>query len=252
MKLRIFRTPADAGIYVAALAERILQNTSQPVFGLATGSTPVPFYQALVNLYRCGLEMSHVTTINLDEYIGLPPSHEQSYRYFMDHHLFSQTNIPVHCTFVPDGMALDLKAECERYDDIIRANPIDLQILGVGSNGHIGFNEPDDLLLSKTHVVQLRPETVQSNSRFFADVDSVPKMAITMGVQAILQAKQIILMAFGKEKAEIVVKAVTGEVRTDVPASILQLHRDVTVILDEESAAGLNCQTQGGSIAAME
>ncbi len=239
MKLRIFDTPHDAGIYAASVAENVILGSERPVLGLATGSTPIPFYQALVNLCRCGLDMSHVTTINLDEYIGLRGTHEQSYHYFMNENLFSKVNIKEENIFLPDGTADDLEAECERYDNVIRRHPIDLQILGIGHNGHIGFNEPDDLLLSKTHVVQLRPETVQSNSRFFSDIESVPKQAITMGVQSILQAKQIVLMAFGREKADIIAKSVLGDVRTDVPASILQLHRDVIVVLDRESASCL-------------
>ncbi|MCL6599645.1 MAG: glucosamine-6-phosphate deaminase [Alicyclobacillus macrosporangiidus] len=239
MNIRVFDTPHDAGIYVAALAEQVIQARPDPVLGLATGSTPIPFYDALVGLHRCGLDLSHVTTINLDEYIGLPPTHEQSYAHFMHTHLFSRTNIRPENIHIPNGMAEDLAAECARYDDVIRAHPIHLQILGIGVNGHIGFNEPDDLLLSKTHVVELRPETVRSNARFFERIEDVPRRAITMGVQAILQADQIILMAFGPEKADIIARAVLGEVRTDVPASILQLHKRVTVVLDRASAQGL-------------
>ncbi len=236
MKIRIFANPHDAGIYAAALAEVVVAAKSRPVLGLATGATPTVFYDALVNLHRCGLDMSPVVTVNLDEYIGLPTDHGQSYHAFMQAHLFSRTNLAPENTHVPNGMAADLAAECARYDDVIRRNPIDLQVLGIGVNGHIGFNEPDDLLLSRTHVVQLRQETVAANARFFPRMEDVPRRAITMGVQAILQAERIILMAFGEEKAEIVARAVLGDVRTDVPASILQLHRDVTVVLDLQSA----------------
>ena len=239
MKIRIFANSHDAGIYAAALAEMAITSKQQPVLGLATGATPVVFYDALVNLHRCGLDLSSVVTVNLDEYIGLPADHEQSYRAFMWRHLFSRTNLVPENTHVPNGMAADLAAECARYDEVIHRHPIDLQVLGIGINGHIGFNEPDDLLLSRTHVVELRQETVAANARFFPRMEDVPKRAITMGVQAILQAERIILMAFGEEKAEIVARAVLGDVRTDVPASILQLHRNVTVVLDEQSARDL-------------
>ncbi|WP_067929474.1 glucosamine-6-phosphate deaminase [Alicyclobacillus shizuokensis] len=239
MKIRVFDNAHDAGVYVAALAEQVVERQAKPVLGLATGSTPIPFYQALIRLHQCGLDLSNVTTINLDEYIGLTPSHPQSYARFMWENLFSHVNIPETQIHLPNGVASDLEAECIRYDEIIRKNPIHLQVLGIGVNGHIGFNEPDDTLLSRTHIVNLCPETVASNARFFQHIDDVPKRAITMGVQAILQADQIVLMAFGREKAEIIAKAVFGEVRTDVPASILNLHKNVTVVLDKDSASEL-------------
>ena len=239
MRIRVFDTSHDAGIYAATLAEMVIESRQQPVLGLATGTTPIPFYDALAALHECGLDMSRAVTINLDEYIGLPAGHEQSYRAFMQRHLFSRVNLDPQHAHVPDGMAADLEAECARYDGVIRRHPIDLQILGIGINGHIGFNEPDHLLMSKTHVVRLRKETVESNARFFPCVGDVPKEAITMGVQAILHAERIVLMAFGEEKAAIVAEAVLGNVRTDVPASILQLHRNVTVVLDRASALRL-------------
>ncbi len=240
MRIRVFDTPHDAGIYTAAQVEQVILEMDDPVLGLATGSTPIPLYQSLVTLYQSGLDFSRAVTINLDEYIGIPSSHKESYRFFMQQQLFERTNIAPRNINFPDGMAADLGAECARYDEVLKQYPIDLQILGVGVNGHIGFNEPDDLLKSKTHVVNLRPETVKSNARFFDRMEDVPKQAITMGVQAILQARKIILMAFGMEKAEIVAKAIRGEVRTDVPASILLLHPDVTVVLDVESASRLS------------
>lgn len=239
MRIRIFDSSQEAGIYVSALAEEVVVSRSQPVLGLATGSTPVPFYDALVNLWACGLDLSKVVTVNLDEYIGLPSEHAQSYHHFMREHLFDRVDFDPQNIHLPHGDAVDLAAECRRYDEVIARHPIDLQILGIGTNGHIGFNEPDDLLLARTHIVELRPETVTSNARFFDDPREVPRRAITMGVQAILQAEQIILMAFGFEKAAIVARAVLGSVRTDVPASILQLHRKVTVVLDRQAAADL-------------
>lgn len=239
MKIRIFDGPHDAGIYVAALAERVILNRPQPVLGLATGRTPIPFYDALVQLHQCGLDLSMVTTVNLDEYIGLPSDHDQSYAHFMKRNLFSKTNIASENVHIPNGVAADLTVECARYDEVIRRFPIDFQILGIGVNGHIGFNEPNDLLLSKTHVVDLRPETVRSNAALFACVADVPKQAITVGMQAILQSDEIVLMAFGEDKAQIIAETVLGEIRTDVPASILQVHKNVTVVLDHECARDL-------------
>lgn len=239
MRIRVFDSSQEAGIYVSALAEEALNGKQEPVLGLATGSTPIPFYDALVNLWHCGLDLSRVITINLDEYIGLSPDHPQSYSHFMRTHLFDRIELTSERIHLPRGDALDLHAECMRYDAVIAAHPIDLQILGIGTNGHIGFNEPDDLLLARTHIVDLRSETVASNARFFENLAEVPKRAITMGVQAILQAEQIVLMAFGEEKSGIVARSVLGNVRTDVPASILQLHRNVTVVLDRAAAREL-------------
>lgn len=239
MKIRVFESEHDAGIYVASLAERVVESVEHPVLGLATGRTVLPFYEALVRLEHCGLNLSRSITINLDEYIGLEADHPQSYHCYMREHLFNHVQIPMAQTHVPNGMATNFQAECARYDAILNRYPIDFQLLGIGVNGHIGFNEPNDLLQSKTHVVNLTPGTISHNSKFFSNMKEVPKSAITMGVQAILQAKQIVLLAFGEEKAEIVAQAIRGGVRTDVPASILQLHRDVTIVLDEASAGEL-------------
>ncbi|GEO25944.1 glucosamine-6-phosphate deaminase [Alicyclobacillus acidoterrestris] len=240
MNIRVFRTPSDAGIYAASILERVVTSKERPVLGLATGGTVIPVYEAFVNLVRCGLDVSHVTTLNLDEYIGLAPDHPQSYHAFMNEHLFSKVGIPVESTHLPNGIASDLRAECERYNAVIRKNPIDIQILGIGVNGHIGFNEPSHTLITGTHVVNLSAETIKMNARFFQNEEEVPRQAITMGVQSILQAKQIILLAFGAQKAEIIREALNDGIRTDVPASILQLHKDVTVILDEQSARHLD------------
>ncbi|GMA56605.1 glucosamine-6-phosphate deaminase [Alicyclobacillus sacchari] len=193
----------------------------------------------MVNLVRCGLDVSHVTTLNLDEYVGLSPNHPQSYHWFMREHLFSRIGTPMQATHLPNGVAPDLEAECERYNDLIRNHPIDIQLLGIGVNGHIGFNEPSHTLITGTHVVNLTPETINMNARFFSRKDDVPRQAITMGIQSILQAKQIMLLAFGEHKADIIYEALKDGIRTDVPASMLQLHKDVTVILDSHSAARL-------------
>ncbi|WP_284199222.1 glucosamine-6-phosphate deaminase [Alicyclobacillus sacchari] len=192
-----------------------------------------------MNLVRCGLDVSHVTTLNLDEYVGLSPNHPQSYHWFMREHLFSRIGTPMQATHLPNGVAPDLEAECERYNDLIRNHPIDIQLLGIGVNGHIGFNEPSHTLITGTHVVNLTPETINMNARFFSRKDDVPRQAITMGIQSILQAKQIMLLAFGEHKADIIYEALKDGIRTDVPASMLQLHKDVTVILDSHSAARL-------------
>lgn len=236
MDIRIFQSVREAGVYSAAILEQIIKNKPNPVLGLATGSTPIPLYKELVRMHKRGLDFSNVTTINLDEYVGLPSNHPQSYRYFMEENLFRQVNVDRSRTYVPQGDASDLEEECRRYDQIIHSHPIDVQVLGIGINGHIGFNEPDLSLKSKTHVVKLAQETIQANARFFKSIDEVPTHALTMGLQAILLSKQILLLAFGEEKAEAVVEAVYGDVRTNLPASILQLHPNVTFVLDEASA----------------
>lgn len=237
MKIRVFETASQAGLYVATLMEQVILNRESPVLGLATGSTVLPCYKAFIQIANRGLDLSNTVTLNLDEYVGLDSYHEQSYCFFMEENLFSHLSVRPREIHVPFGVSENLSEECKRYDAIIAKYPIDLQLLGIGVNGHIGFNEPDSLLESHTHVVNLTSPTIQSNSRFFRDISQVPQQAITMGVQAILQSKQIVLMAFGEQKADIVARAVKGQVRTDIPASILQLHREVTLVLDEASAS---------------
>ena len=205
------------------------------VLGLATGSTPVGAYKQLVERYKNGdLDFSQVRTINLDEYVGLAPGHDQSYRYFMQSNLFDHVNINPDNTNVPDGLAADPAEECRRYNDIIhRFGPIDLQLLGMGHNGQIGFNEPADAFELETHVVDLTETTIQANSRFFASADEVPRQALTMGIQTIMQARKVLVAVSGKDKAEIVKKAFTGPVTPQVPASILQMHPDVVLVGDK-------------------
>lgn len=246
MKIRVFSSPQSAGLYASSLLEEVILTLEQPVLGLATGSTVIACYAALRGLVWCGLDLSKTVTINLDEYIGLPPLHPQSYHYFMEDTLFRDLPSRPKEIYIPNGMAANLDVECDRYDSIIHKYPIDVQLLGIGINGHIGFNEPSHSLFSRTHVVHLTPETISVNARFFDRVEDVPKRALTMGVQSILQARKIILMAFGKGKADAVAKAVQGEVRTDLPASMLQFHRDVTLILDTESASALPRNVWGG------
>ncbi|MED0679561.1 glucosamine-6-phosphate deaminase [Aneurinibacillus thermoaerophilus] len=237
MDIRIFSTAREGAIYSATVIEQIIKNRAYPVLGLATGSTPIPLYYELIRMHQWGLDFSRVTTINLDEYVGISADHPQSYRYFMKRYLFDHVNIDQSRTYIPRGDAEDLEQECQRYDQIIQLNPIDIQILGIGINGHIGFNEPDVSLKSKTHIVKLAHVTIQANARFFESPGEVPEHAITMGLQSILLSKQILLLAFGEEKAQAVVEAVYGDVRTSLPASILQLHPNVTFVLDEAAAA---------------
>ena len=205
------------------------------VLGLATGSTPVGAYKQLVEWYKKGdLDFSQVRSINLDEYVGLAPTHDQSYRYFMQHNLFDHVNIVPDNTNVPRGLAEDAAEECRRYNEIIHTlGPIDLQLLGMGHNGHIGFNEPADAFELETHVVNLTDTTIQANARFFASADEVPRQAMTMGIQTIMQAKKVLVAVSGKDKAEIVKKAFTGPVTPHVPASILQMHPDVILVGDK-------------------
>ena len=205
------------------------------VLGLATGSSPVGTYTRLAEMCKAGdLDFSKVTSVNLDEYEGLDGSNDQSYRYFMDTNLFNKVNIDKAKTYVPNGCASDLKKEGEEYDELIKSlGGIDIQLLGIGLDGHIGFNEPDEFFTKETHAVDLDPSTIEANSRFFASIDDVPKRAITMGMMSIMQAKKILLIANGKNKKDILDKALTGPITPMVPASILQLHPDLTVIYSE-------------------
>lgn len=203
--------------------------------GLATGSTPVEFYNQIV---KSDLDFSDMTSVNLDEYVGLDGSDEQSYRYFMSKHLFNEK--PFKENFLPNGKAADLEAETKAYDQIIAEHPIDFQILGIGQNGHIGFNEPGTSFEETTHVVDLQESTIKANARFFENEEDVPRQAISMGIASIMAAKSIVLMAYGESKAEAIKGMVEGEISEDMPASILQKHADVVVIADEAAAALLN------------
>lgn len=207
------------------------------VLGLATGSTPIGTYKQLIEWYKKGdLDFSEVTTINLDEYKGLAPENNQSYRYFMNTNFFEHINIKKENTFVPNGLEPDSEKACREYNEIIRnSGGVDLQLLGLGNNGHIGFNEPNEAFEKETHCIKLSDSTVQANSRFFETIDEVPKEAYTMGIKSIMQAKKIIVIVSGKQKAEIVKEAFFGPVTPKVPASVLQLHNDVTLIGDKEA-----------------
>ena len=209
------------------------------VLGLATGSTPIGTYDQLVEWYNKGdLDFSEVTTVNLDEYKGLPRTNDQSYYYFMHQNLFDHVNIPAENTHLPNGMEPDSEKECRRYEELIRSmGSVDLQLLGIGHNGHIGFNEPGEAFEKETHCVDLTESTIEANKRFFASADDVPKQAYTMGIKTIMQAKKVLIVVNGENKADIVERAFFGPVTPEVPASILQLHNDVTLVGDEAALA---------------
>lgn len=205
------------------------------VLGLATGSTPIGLYQQLVAWYEKGdLDFSEVRTVNLDEYKGLSRENDQSYYYFMHHNLFDHVNLPAENSHLPNGMEPDSDKECRRYSELIRSmGGVDLQLLGIGHNGHIGFNEPGDAFDNDVHCVDLTQSTIEANKRFFASADDVPKQAYTMGIKTIMQAKKILIVASGEDKADIVRAAFFGPITPKVPASVLQLHNDVTLVADE-------------------
>jgi len=206
------------------------------VLGLATGSSPIGVYRQLIDWYNKGdIDFSQVTTVNLDEYVGLNGDHPQSYRYFMQTNFFDHINIKSENTYVPCGVAADTAAECAEYDARIRRfGGIDLQLLGIGLDGHIGFNEPGDCFVTATHVADLHESTVKANARFFAGEDEVPRQAISMGMVSIMQAKKILLIANGPAKKDVLLRAFEGPITPALPASILQLHPDLTVIFSEE------------------
>ena len=205
------------------------------VLGLATGSTPIGTYAQLVEWYNKGdLDFSNVTTVNLDEYKGLNRENDQSYYYFMNEHLFSKVNVNHERTFLPDGTEKDSEKACADYNQVIEdVGGVDLQLLGLGHNGHIGFNEPGDVFKAKTHCVDLTETTIKANQRFFASIDDVPRQAYTMGIQTIMQARKILVVVSGEDKAGIVKEAFFGPITPRVQASVLQLHPDVTVVADE-------------------
>ncbi|MDE6880922.1 MAG: glucosamine-6-phosphate deaminase [Oscillospiraceae bacterium] len=211
------------------------------VLGLATGSTPVGLYKQLIAWYEKGdLDFDQVRTVNLDEYVGLAPTHDQSYRYFMQKNFFDHINIVPANTHVPDGLAQDPGAACQCYNQIIRdLGGIDIQVLGMGHNGHIGFNEPGQAFELETHVVELTDRTIDANARFFASRDEVPRKAITMGIKSIMQARQILMVVSGQDKAGIVKAAFSGPVTPQVPASILQMHPNVVLVGDKAALSEL-------------
>jgi glucosamine-6-phosphate deaminase len=241
MKVIIVKDPEEMGKVAADFLVHEMESRPHPVLGLATGSTPLPLYKEMIRRHKEeGLDFARVTTFNLDEYVGLKPEHDQSYRYFMNENLFNHINVKKEYTFVPNGMAKDLEKACALYEHMIdRAGGIDLQVLGIGGNGHIAFNEPGSSLGSLTRVKTLRKKTVEDNARFFSSVDEVPKLALTMGIGSILRARKVILLASGSNKADAVASALEGPVSSMCPASALQLHRNVLYVVTEDAASKL-------------
>lgn len=241
MKIIVTKDYNEMSRKVAEMVAEVLVSVENPVLGLATGSTPVGAYKILADFCaRKRLSFKNVRTVNLDEYVGLGRRDAQSYVSFMFDNLFDKVDLQPSNAHIPNGLATDVEGECLRYRKLLESNRQDLQILGLGSNGHIGFNEPNTPFDSTTHVVNLAQSTIEDNSRFFKDVSQVPAKAITMGIAEIMRAKKILLLASGSAKAQAVRAAVCGEVSKTCPASVLQLHPDCTVILDELAASMLD------------
>jgi len=241
MEIIVTKDYAELSDRAAEIVIGAIKANPELVLGLATGSTPEGLYARLVEAHRSGgLDFSRVTTFNLDEYVGLAPDHEQSYRRFMDTRLFDHVNVRKERTHVPDGLAQKLNEYCELYEQMIRdAGGIDIQVLGIGRDGHLGFNEPGTSLASRTQVVALAPETIEDNARFFESKDEVPRFAITMGVQSILDARKCLLLASGESKAEALRGCVEGPITAMLTASALQMHPNAVVIADEAAASSL-------------
>lgn len=241
MKVIVTENYDDMSRKAADLIKDLLTKKNDAVLGLATGSTPIGIYKDLIAMNNDKvIDFSKVKTVNLDEYIGLGPDDSQSYRYFMNNNLFNHINIDKKNTYVPNGLAANLVEEGKRYDDMIQdLGGIDLQILGIGTNGHIAFNEPNTKLTAGTHVTPLTESTIKANSRFFECIDDVPKTALTMGLGQIMKARKIILVASGKSKVDAINELLNGKISTECPATMLQMHSDVTVIIDKEIAENI-------------
>jgi glucosamine-6-phosphate deaminase len=239
MKLQMAQTKDEVSQLAANMIQQIVKERPQAVIGLATGSTPIATYQELIQRYQDGeIDFSQVKTFNLDEYYGLDSRHPQSYHAFMRENLFNHINIKEENIHIPSGKPENVVTYCRAYEQRIEeVGGIDLQILGIGQNGHIGFNEPSNELQSDTHLVQLASETIEANARFFERKEDVPRYAITMGIQTILKAKSLLLLVTGKEKAEIIQKLFASGITTDIPASFLKLHQNVTVLVDQEAGS---------------
>ncbi len=236
MKIKPISSYSKMSKLAAKIVAKQIINKPNTVLGLATGGTPLGMYRELVKLYKKGkLDFSKVTTFNLDEYLGLSPEHPQSYHYYMYENFFNHVNIEEKNIHIPKGDTKDPVQECLNYGrEIEKVGGIDLQVLGIGVNGHVGFNEPNINLEAKTHVIQLSNETIRANSRFFKNLDKVPRKAITMGMATIMKSKKIVLMAWGIEKKKPILKVTSGHIATEVPASLLQVHNDVILIVDKK------------------
>ena len=240
MKIIIVNDTDEFGKAAFEPIRELLSTKNDAVLGLATGSTPLPLYREMIkDREERGTSYKNVTTCNLDEYVGLPASHPESYVNFMTRNLFSKIDIDMKNVNIPNGLAPDVSAECVRYSTVLEKITPDIQVLGIGANGHIAFNEPGTSFSSKTHQVFLTAKTIADNSRFFNSPDEVPRSAITMGISEIMRAKKILMLATGSNKADAVFRMIKGEVTEACPASVLQLHKNVTVILDKEAAAKL-------------
>lgn len=240
MKIMIYETAAEATLQAATLILEAIKANPRTTLGLATGGTPVPLYKELIKARQAGADFSGVRTFNLDEYYGLAPEHPQSYRAFMNANLFAHLNIDLANTLVPDGLTRDVDAHCAEYEALIKtAGGIDIQLLGIGSNGHIGFNEPGSSLASRTRLVTLTQQTVSDNARFFAHTDEVPRHAISMGVGTIMEAKRCLMLAFGSQKAQAIKATIEGGISQFTPASALQMHPNTTILMDAAAASEL-------------
>lgn len=238
MKVIVVENYQQIGQHGAQIIAGVIKNNANTVLGLATGTSPIGIYQNLVEMCQKGeISFANVKTVNLDEYVGLDGTHPQSYRYFMNDNLFNHVDIDKANTFVPNGVAENLQEECTRYTTLVNNLVQDIQLLGIGSNGHIAFNEPGTPFESTTHVVNLTENTIKDNSRLFEDISQVPTKALTMGIANIMNAKRILIVANGKNKAQAVYDMVKGQVNTTCPASVLQNHPDVTVIVDKDAAS---------------
>ena len=244
MKILICKDYNEMSLVASNLLAKEIIDKPNTTLGLATGSTPVGLYKNLIEMNKNNIiDFSQVKTFNLDEYFGLDKSDTQSYYHFMRDNLFNHININAQNTHIPSGVAQDIEAECQRYDKLIEdSGGIDIQILGIGSNAHIAFNEPSDTFKMGTYLVDLTESTINANSRFFDSIDKVPTKAVTIGVGSIFKAKKIILLASGKNKAEAIYNTVFGDINPNVPSSILKLHPDVTLVLDKDSSKLINNQ----------
>ncbi len=237
MKVIITENYDEMSKKASEIMSDIVKNNPKAILGLATGSSPIGTYRYMIEDCKNGVSYKEVSTVNLDEYVGLTADHDQSYAYFMRTNLFDHVDIDQRNTNLPCGSAKDLQAECDRYNALLATMPQDVQVLGLGSNGHIGFNEPGTPFSSVTHIVDLTESTIKDNSRLFASIDEVPRQALSMGIKNIMQAKSILMVVSGKNKAKAVLGMIKGDVTPDLPASVLQLHPNVTVICDKDAAS---------------
>lgn len=241
MRVVILENAAEVSLRAAEIVSQQLSQRAECVLGLATGSTPLATYEQLISLHRKGqISFAKVTTFNLDEYVGLGPDHPQSYRSFMQRNFFDHIDIPADATHIPDGLTSDDLEHCRQYEQqIVDIGGIDLQLLGLGTDGHIAFNEPGSSLASRTRLAVLTEQTRRDNARFFRSIEEVPRMAISMGIGTILESRRILLLATGAKKADAVRSFIEGPITSQVPATALQLHPMVTVLLDEPAAGWL-------------